>query len=125
MTKEKKSTKETPLVTWLWKVIREQETFPFHFAKQLGVSHATVSRWLSGHDIPRPKTCEKLANLTGEPLLRILALAGHITETPEQDLSLPSFREYMARKYPEDKYPLASKDFVAVMARGLDRQSVA
>ncbi len=37
-------------------------------SKQLGVSHATVLRWLSGENRPSGPSCMKLANIARLPL---------------------------------------------------------
>ncbi len=68
----------------------------------MGVSHATVSRWLSGKDIPGPQSCLRLASYAGLPAEKVLAIVGHLP--PEREKSpaeWPEFREYARRKYPE------------------------
>ena len=69
----------------------------------MGVSHATVSRWLSGADVPSIKSCRRLAEYSGVPLEKVLSILGHLprvaeAETPEW----PEFREYAQLKYPEE-----------------------
>jgi len=44
-------------------------------AKRLGVSHATLSRWLDGSDRPGVPNCMKLAKLSGCPLDYVISLA--------------------------------------------------
>ena len=64
------------------------------------MSHATISRWLHGHDVPSTKSCRKLAELTGVPLQKILSLSGHfppINESPSD--TWPEFGEYARKKY--------------------------
>jgi len=51
---------------------------PSQLATDLGISHATVSRWLYGEDIPSTGSCQKLAEYSGVPIERILFIAGHI-----------------------------------------------
>jgi transcriptional regulator with XRE-family HTH domain len=69
-------------------------------AAELCVSHATVSRWLSGADIPSLASCQKLAVFACVPLERFLTIAGYLAEeTDESELALPEFREYARRKY--------------------------
>lgn len=76
---------------------------PSQFARDLGVSHPTVGRWLTGEDVPNTKCCQLIANLTGEPVVRILKMAGHLPADfdIEQPTDLPPFREYIALKYPD------------------------
>ena len=45
------STQEFPIVSFLKEVMRRRQCLPSHLADHLGVSHSTVSRWLSGNDI--------------------------------------------------------------------------
>jgi len=72
-------------------------------AADLGVSHATVSRWLSGKDVPSTKSCQRLAAYSGIPLERVLSIAGHLPSISEKSpLDWPEFREYAQRKYPDE-----------------------
>jgi len=72
-------------------------------AADLGVSHATVSRWLSDKDIPSTKSCRRLAEYSGMPLEKVLSLAGHLPAIlGEEPLKWPEFREYAQRKYPNE-----------------------
>ena len=70
-------------------------------AADLGVSHATVSRWLSGRDIPNTQSCQKLAQYSGVPLENVLSIAGHM---PRVDVVGPrsglSFVSMPARNIP-------------------------
>ena len=69
----------------------------------MGVSHATVSRWLSGNDTPSTQSCQRLAEYSGVPLEKVLSTAGHL---PEIDgggpAKWPEFGEYARRKYPNE-----------------------
>ena len=47
--------------------MRRRKRLPSQLAADLGVSHATVGRWLYGMDIPSPKSCQKLADYSGIP----------------------------------------------------------
>ncbi len=119
MTKDKALEQDTPIMTWLKKVLKERQILAFYLAKVLGVSHATVSRWLSGKDIPTPRHCERLAKLTGEHVLSILILAGHLTKTPALTMAYPPFRAYMAKVH-KGFMP----DLVDVMALAIDKWRV-
>lgn len=69
----------------------------------MGVSHATVSRWLSGINIPNTQSCQRLADYSGVPLQKVLALAGHMQLLAEEPSSAwPEFREYALGKYPDE-----------------------
>ena len=89
------STVNVPIVSFLKEVMRRRKCLPSQLAADLGVSHATVSRWLSGEDIPSTRSCRRLAEYSGVPLEKILSITGHLpgvaeTEPPEW----PEFREY-------------------------------
>ena len=58
--------------------MRRRKILPSQLASDLAVSHATVSRWLSGKDIPNTQSCQKLAQYSGVPLEDILSIAGHV-----------------------------------------------
>lgn len=45
-------------------------------AKALGVSRQAVSSWRTGLKAPDPVACATLAGLTGEPLAKVLGIAG-------------------------------------------------
>jgi len=72
-------------------------------ASDLGISHATVSRWLSGADIPNTRSCFKLAEYSGTPLEKVLAVSGHFPQIAETcPTDWPEFREYACQKYPDE-----------------------
>jgi len=97
------STKEIPIVTFLKEVMRRRKRLPSQLAAELGISHATVSRWLNDKDIPNIRSCQRLAAYSGVPLEKVLCLAGHlptIAEKPPADW--PEFREYARQMYPNE-----------------------
>jgi len=57
------STEEVPLASFLKEVMRRRKRLPSQLAAELDVSHTTVSRWLSGEDIPSTKSCRRLSGL--------------------------------------------------------------
>jgi transcriptional regulator with XRE-family HTH domain len=83
--------------------MRRRKRLRSQLASDLGVSHATVGRWLSGSDTPNIRSCQRLAEYSGTPLAQVLSIAGHLpgvakTAPPEW----PEFREYARQKYPDD-----------------------
>ena len=83
--------------------MRRRKRLPSQLAADLGVSHATVSRWLSDADVPSIKSCRRLAGYSGVPVQKVLSIVGHLpriaeAKTPEW----PEFREYAQRKYPDE-----------------------
>jgi transcriptional regulator with XRE-family HTH domain len=97
------STKEVPIVSFLKEVIRRRKRLPSQLAADLGISHATVSRWLSGTDIPNIKSCRKLAEYSGVPLEKILSIVGHLPGVAETGPpEWPEFREYARQMYPNE-----------------------
>jgi len=97
------STQEVPIVSFLKEVIRRRKRLPSQLAADLGVSHATVSRWLSGTDIPSTRSCRRLAEYSGVPLEKVLSIAGHLPRIAETvPAEWPEFREYARRKYPNE-----------------------
>jgi len=59
-------------------------------ALELGVTGATVSRWMSGQSIPDEGSCLRLAKITGHVAAEVFRLAGRDPSV------LPSEREFMA-----------------------------
>jgi transcriptional regulator with XRE-family HTH domain len=93
--------KKVGVASFMMDLMRRRRLLPSQLAAELGVSHATVSRWIAGKDIPSVKSCKRLAEYSGIPLLRVLLAMGHITETKDKgNLSWPEFREYAENKYP-------------------------
>ena len=94
------STDVERLVTILNTLMERRGVSASRLAADLGVSHATMSRWLSQKDIPSPSSCQKLAEISGIPLERVLSFAGHMPRLPEGNVAeLPEFREYVKVKY--------------------------
>lgn len=75
-----------PLSKILADLLHEQKLPASHFAAAVGVSHATVGRWLKGEDMPSARSCYLLAEFSGIPIEEILRSAGHI---PERIHNLP------------------------------------
>ncbi len=92
--------KESPLISFLRDLMRRRRLLPSQLAAELGISHATVSRWLSGKDMASIKSCRRLAEYSGVPLTQILALAGYLPTVHETGaVEWPEFREYAREKY--------------------------
>ena len=62
---------------FLKELMRNRRRLPSQLAAELGISPATIGRWLYGKCIPSPKSCQILAEYSGVPLKRILYIAGH------------------------------------------------
>jgi transcriptional regulator with XRE-family HTH domain len=90
-------------ITYLQELMRRRGRLPSQFAADVGVSHTSVSRWLSGKEKPSFASCVKLANYTGIPLQRILHIVGYLILAEGKAANeLPDFREYVERKYPQE-----------------------
>jgi len=97
------SVQDGALVSFLKDVMRRRRRLPSQLAADLGVSHATVSRWLSGKDIPSTKSCQRLAEYSGVPLEKVLSIVGHLPRVAETaPAEWPEFRDYARRKYPNE-----------------------
>ncbi len=97
------SIQEFPIVSFLKEVMRRRQCLPSQLAAHLGVSHATVSRWLSGNDIASTRSCQRLAEYSGVPVEKVLSLAGHLPEIDSGGpAKWPEFGEYARRKYPNE-----------------------
>ena len=96
-------TEDAPIVSFLKEVMRRRKRLPSQLAKDLGISHATVSRWLSDEDVPNTHSCRRLAEYTGVPVENILSIAGHLPKVAETGSpQWPEFREYARKKYPNE-----------------------
>ena len=83
--------------------MRRRKHLPSQLAADLGVSHATVSRWLSGEDVPNTRSCRRLSEYSGVPMEKVLSLTGHLPVIAEERPHYwPEFREYARQKYPNE-----------------------
>ncbi|MFC1946018.1 helix-turn-helix domain-containing protein [Chloroflexota bacterium] len=90
-------------IVFLNELMRRRKRLPSQMAKELGISHATVSRWLSGKDLPSTLSCRKLSEYSGVPLANILSILGHIpTTATARAPQWPEFREYARQMYSEE-----------------------
>ncbi len=63
--------------------MRRRKRLPSQLAADLGISHTTVSRWLSGVDVPSTKSCQRLAGYSGVLLEKVLSVVGHLPKIAE------------------------------------------
>ena len=97
------STEELLVVSFIKEVMRRRKRLPSQLAADLGISHATVSRWLSGEDVPSIRSCKRLAEYSSVPLEKILSIVGHLPRMAEKGPpEWPEFREYARQKYPAE-----------------------
>jgi transcriptional regulator with XRE-family HTH domain len=97
------STQEVPIVSFLREVMRRRKRLPSQLASDLGVSHATIGRWLSGSDTPNTRSCQRLAEYSGASLEKVLSIVGHLPRVAETaPPEWPEFREYAQQKYPDE-----------------------
>ncbi len=91
------------LLAFLRDLLRRRKKLPSQIATDIGVSHATMSRWLSGKDIPSTASCRKLAEYAGVPVQQMLAIVGYVPKLEELSSSeWPEFRQYAQMKYPAE-----------------------
>jgi len=91
------------LVLFLKELMHRRGRLPTQLARDLGLSHPTVTRWISGEDIPSTSSCRKLAEYSGVPLEKVFSMVGHLPKTTETaPTEWPEFREYAQRKYPTE-----------------------
>jgi len=99
--------------------MQRRKRLPSQLAADLGVSHATIGRWLSGEDTPNTHSCRKLAEYSGIPLEIVLATVGHLPRIAERRPSeWPEFREYARQKYPDE----LDEDLIAMIEDLIERK---
>ena len=97
------NTQEIPIASFLKEIMRRRKHLPSQMAADLGISLATVSRWLSGADVASIKSCRRLAEYSGVPLQNVLSIVGHLPRIAEaRPPEWPEFREYAHPKYPAE-----------------------
>ena len=76
---------------------------PDELAADLGISHVTISRWLSGAGFADTRSCLKLAQYSCVPVEEILSIAGYLPTAAEGSTTeWPEFREYARHKCPNE-----------------------
>ncbi len=113
------NTGRAPIAGFLNRLMERQGRLPSQLARDIGVSHPTVGRWLNGVDVPSTGSCRKLADYAGLPAGEILSLAGHLPKfdaTPASEW--PNFREYAVQKYPGE----LDDDIIGMMEDLIDRR---
>ena len=99
--------------------MRRRKLSASQFAADLGVSGATVSRWLSGKDVPNSWSCLMLAEYSGVAVEKVLAIAGHLPMLTEAgSVELPEFREYARKMYPIE----LDEDLITMIEDLIERQ---
>jgi len=94
---------EVSLDSFLREVMSRRRRLPSQMAADLGVSHAAMSRWLSGQNVPNTRSCQRLAEYSGVSVDKVLSIVGHITVIVEDGSEKwPEFREYARKKYPSE-----------------------
>lgn len=90
------------IIDFLNDLMRRRRLLPSQLAAALHISHATISRWLSGEDVPSVKSCQKLAEYSGSSINEILSTIGCLPMTVQEPHQWPEFREYAQHKYPNE-----------------------
>lgn len=95
-----KGQQKLTIISFLHDLMKVRKRLPSQLAADLGVSHAAVSRWLSGKDKPGMQSCRRLAEYSGKPLQELLSAIGYLPNLITQETAnWPEFREYARRKY--------------------------
>lgn len=91
------------IITFLKDLMRRRNLSQSQLARDLSVSHATITRWLSGEDVPSPRSCRKIAEYSNVHIQKIFSYANHFPQIAYDDtLLLPEFSEYARAKYPKE-----------------------
>ena len=94
--------REENIGVFLKELMRRRKRLPSQLATDLGISHATVSRWLSGTDTPNVRSCKRLADYSGVSLDKVLSVVGYLPTKSKKMDEWPEFREYARTKYPNE-----------------------
>lgn len=105
--------------SFLQELMRRRKRLPSQLAADLGVSHATVRRWLFGEDVPSVRSCKMLADYSGIPLQKVLKIVGQLPEMNMQEATdWPEFREYALKKYPN----ILDEDIITMIEDLIERR---
>jgi len=99
--------------------MRRRKRLPSQLAADLGISHATVRRWLYGEDMPSVHSCQLLADYSGIPLQKVLKITGQLPEMVIKEAQdWPEFREYAQEKYPN----ILDEDIITLVEDLIERR---
>ena len=105
--------------SFLQELMRRRKRLPSQLAADIGVSHATVRRWLYGEDIPSVRSCQILADYSGIPLQKVLKITGQLPEMSNKEaVDWPEFREYAHKKYPN----ILDEDIITIIEDMIERR---
>ena len=105
--------------SFLQELMRRRKRLPSQLAADIGVSHATVRRWLYGEDIPSVRSCQILADYSGIPLQKVLKITGQLPEMSNKEAEdWPEFREYAHKKYPN----ILDEDIITIIEDMIERR---
>jgi len=105
--------------SFLQELMRRRKRLPSQLAADLGISHATVRRWLFGEDIPSVHSCQLLADYSGIPLQKVLKITGQLPEMVIKEAQdWPEFREYAQKKYPN----ILDEDIITLVEDLIERR---
>ena len=110
---------ETQVALFIKELMRRRNRLPSQLAADLGVSHATVHRWLVGEDTPYLHSCQRIADYSGMTLSQVLAGIGRIPEIHFEEFhKWPEFREYASRKYSD----VLDEDLITMIEELIERK---
>jgi len=105
--------------SFLQELMRRRKRLPSQLAADLGISHATVRRWLYGEDMPSVHSCQLLADYSGIPLQKVLKITGQLPEMVIKEAQdWPEFREYAQEKYPN----ILDEDIITLVEDLIERR---
>jgi transcriptional regulator with XRE-family HTH domain len=73
---------------WLANQLDERNYSNNAFAKRIGVAQSSVSYWTTGHVIPNPDNCRRIADALGVPRDEVLRRAGWLSPQYAADLDI-------------------------------------
>ena len=95
--------RKVAIIQFLQDLMRKRRLLPSQLAAEIGVSHATMHRWLNGKDVPSTSSCRRLSEYSGISVQKVLASAGHIAGLERSGIATwPEFREYAKKMYPNE-----------------------
>ena len=107
------------LCAFLNELMRLRKKLPSQLAADIGVSHTTVSRWLSGQESPSLRSCQVLAEYSGLTTAQMLYRIGYIPKSSViKQADWPEFREYAQLKYPDE----LDEDIIAIIEDLIERR---
>jgi transcriptional regulator with XRE-family HTH domain len=100
--------------TWLAEQLQKRDWSMSELARRCGVSHATISRLISGNQNPSPELCREIARALVVPPENVFRKAGLLPPEPDPNNSQLNEALHLFQQLPKEE-----REFILIQMRAL------